>query len=133
MNAGVARIGCPKSDFWFSSSTSGLRAVQLETDVSDHPQNCQGRIIGLVLFGEVVHRIEDQIDEFSGVLRALRSAGRFHQSMNLPFLSVLICSFDESVSEGEQQITVFELYRTLSIFRIRKQSNWRTTCFETVL
>src|SRR5262249_37247252 len=113
--------------------TSGYARNPASDGFSDHPHNCQCRIIGLVFFGEVIHRIEDQVDEISGVLRALRSAGRcFQQSMNPPFPPVLICGFDESVSEGEHQITGFELYRTLPVFRIREQSNWRTHCFEAV-
>ena len=107
--------------------------MQQVTDVSDHPQNCQCRIIGLVLFAEVIHGIEDQLDEIPGVLRALHFADRcFQQSMNSLFLPVLICGFDESVSEGEHQITGFELYRTLPIFRIGEQSNGWTAPFEAV-
>jgi hypothetical protein len=40
---------------------------------SDHPHNCQRRIIGLVFFGEVVHRVEDQVNEICDTSRTLRS------------------------------------------------------------
>ena len=53
--------------------TLGIYPVSDES--SDHPHSCQRRIIGLVFFGEVIHRIEDQIDEISGVLRAFRPVG----------------------------------------------------------
>ena len=42
---------------------------------SDHSYHCQCRIISLTPFGEVIHRIEAQIDEVSGVLRALCCRG----------------------------------------------------------
>ena len=90
-----------------------------------------GRVLMGLGFGK--EDWQRQTDEFSGALRALRSAGRcFHQSVNSPFLPVLICDFDESVSEGEHQITGFELYRTLPIFRIGEQSNGWTAPFEAV-
>ena len=56
----------------------GLPFDQCSDAPLDHPDHCQCRIIGLMPVGEVVHRIEAQIDDISGVLRALRCAdGRF--------------------------------------------------------
>jgi len=61
--------GLEPANFWFARNPASDR-------FSDHPHNCKCRIIGLVLFGEVIHGIEDQIDEIPGVLRALRFGPR---------------------------------------------------------
>ena len=44
---------------------------------SDHPYDCQCRVVGLMPFGEVIHRIEAQIHEVSRVLRASCGDGCF--------------------------------------------------------
>lgn len=84
-----------------------------------------------MIFGEVVHGIEDRLDEIAGVFRIPRcTAGRFHHALNSPFLTILIYRFDESIREGNHQVTGIELNGTNPIFRISEQPNWRATGFE---